>query len=254
MEDVRLLTCKGRHAFLLRIDIDEHVLVQAGFTSGYPGEGPRTLAEALHLLEVLHILVEEVEVLPDLFQRLEASALTWNDLEWIRSAPPIRPWRLSDYIYEWRHIVPMSSTDVAVLQGLPLTMPWPLVDARMSDFAFAFLDRPDETLLKGFRRLEEVIRVRTALDEHGTRLFQKAFAGESSILMWPGIDQGEHTGRAQLFVGAFMAFRNPLAHREKTREPAVLLHQFIQLNYLFLLEAQACRRPHESEPSNRGQP
>jgi hypothetical protein len=245
IEEARLISCSGAHAFLLKLDELEWVVIQSGFSSGYPGEGPRTLALALHFLETIRAPIEEVEVSRELFERLEAAALTQKDLDLLRDASPVRPWRWPDYIYEWRHLVPMSANDAAALRKMPLAMTWPLIDLRLSDLAFEFLDRPEESLLKGFRRLEEVLRSRTGLKEHGAKLFQRAFAGDSSRLAWPEIDAGEQTGRAQLFTGAFMAFRNPLAHREQPLDPRALLHQFVQLNQLFLLEAEASVRPEE---------
>lgn len=118
-------------------------------------------------------------------------------------------------------------------------------DLRLSDLAFEFLDRPEETLLKGFRRLEEVVRSRTGLKEHGATLFQRAFVCDTSRLTWGDIDGGEHTGRAQLFSGAFMAFETRL---RTVNNPWIQGHfpvSFVQLNQLFLLKAEASVRPDE---------
>lgn len=249
IREARILSSRNRHALLLSIEVDECVIVQAGFASGYVGEGPCALAKALHLLQTAEVPIEEVDVSHHLFERLEAGALLQTDLDHICEAAPVSPWRWPDYIYEWRHLIPTIPTDASALSRMPLTMAWSLIDLRLSDLAQEFLDRPEEMLARGFRRLEEVLRQRTGLDEHGTKLLQRAFAGESSKLMWPGIDGGEQTGRAQLFTASFMAFRNPLVHREQSRETRDLLHQFLQLNLLFLLERQSSLRPQDQEPA-----
>lgn len=251
VEEARLITCDNAHAFLLKLELDEWVVIQTGFSSGYPGEGPRTLAEALNLLQTWGAPIEEVVVAVELFERLKAGALTQADFDLLRNASPVRPWRLSDYIYEWRHVVPTFPKDAAALQKMPLAMVWPLVDLRLSDLASEFLERPEDCLLKGFRRLEEALRSRTGLKEHGAKLVQRAFSGESSILTWPDIDSGEQTGRTNLFTGAFMASRNPLAHREHPRSKSAMLLQFLQLNQLFALEEQAVLRSADQNGAER---
>jgi hypothetical protein len=243
IEKVLLITCDAAHAFLLVIEPEESVVIQSGFASGYRGEGPKTLARALHLLQVVGTAIDEVVVDREVFERLEVGALTNRDFDQLRSAKPVRPWRWPDYLYEWRDFVPTVPKDLGVLRDIPLSIPWPLIDLRLSDLAQEFLVRPDDSLLKGYRRLEDALRARVGLDDHGAKLFQKAFGGEGSILTWDGIDSGEQAGRLQLFTGAFLAFRNPLAHREQRTDRRSLLMQFIQLNQLFILEGEAVIRP-----------
>src|SRR2546423_9292831 len=89
-----------------------------------------------------------------------------------------------------------------------------IINRRLTDFAPGFWKNPNDSLLTGYKRLEDILRERTACNTHGTRLFSEAFGKEGSELTWADIDASEHAGRAQLFVGAFMAFRNRRAHRE----------------------------------------
>ena len=55
-------------------------------------------------------------------------------------------------------------------------------------------------------------------------------------------DKAEQTGRAQLFSAAFMAYRNPRAHRELDHDYVSLHTEFLMLNHLFALERQAVHR------------
>jgi hypothetical protein len=118
-------------------------------------------------------------------------------------------------------------------------IPFAIIDARIIDLAISFWKDPDDKLLKGYRRLEDAIRKRTSLDEHGTKLFSQTFAGNNPKLTWDHIDDGERAGRANLFTGAYMAHRNPRAHRELESDRDGQLAEFLLLNHLFRLEKEA---------------
>ena len=66
-----------------------------------------------------------------------------------------------------------------------------------------------------------------------------AFLGNTAKLTWHLDETSESLGRGNLFVGAFMAYRNHRAHREPMNEPAYALDEFLLLNHLFCLERQA---------------
>jgi len=72
--------------------------------------------------------------------------------------------------------------------------------------------RPDDRLLTGYRRLEDIARERTAIDEHGTKLFAQAFDPNTGKLTWKDAGDGERAGRMQLFKGSYLAYRNRRAH------------------------------------------
>ena len=239
IERARLLTCQGQHALLLTLEPEELIVVKSGFSSGYGGEGPRTLAEVLRLLDALSVEIEECEVSEIVLEHVDASALTVKDLEAIQSAPPVRPRRWHDYIY---HVLGPTEDRLPVWGNFRPVMPWAIIDRRIIDLALQFSDRPDDSILKGFRRLEDCIRTRTGLDEHGARLFANAFTGEDAKLEWDVKDKAEQTGRAQLFSAAFMAYRNPRAHRELDHDYVSLHTEFLMLNHLFALERQAVHR------------
>ena len=124
----------------------------------------------------------------------------------------------------------------------PPVIPFAIIDRRLTDLALAFWKNPNDSLLTGYKRLEDILRERTASNTHGTRLFSEAFGKEGSKLTWADIDASEHAGRAQLFVGAFMAFRNRRAHREIRHDQENELTEFLLLNQLYRLEEEAIER------------
>lgn len=176
--------------------------------------------------------------------------MTSADLAEVEQADPVRPARTFDYVYAtygndrsmppvWRDFEPV--------------MPWSIVDQRLAEQALQFWTAPDKAIMDGFRKLEDLVRERTGLSEHGTKLFSRAFAGEDSKLVWrrtePGsseapnlIDPGEQAGRAQMFIGAYQAFRNPRAHRTPDDCSPGSLAEFLMLNQLFRLERAADER------------
>ena len=112
------------------------------------------------------------------------------------------------------------------------------------DLALNFEEHPDNSIISGYRRLEGIVRDRTGLTHaHGAKLFSKAFQEDQSILHWEEIKPSEQIGRASIFIGIYMAFRNPRAHREPaTGTTAEAIREFMLLNELFLLESQSVTR------------
>lgn len=172
IEQALLLTFASQHALLLTLEQEETVAVKSGFASGYSGEGPRTLAEVLTLLDSLNIAIEEHEVSQATFERLEASAMTIKDIESIKSSRPVRPQRWHDYIYD-----AMGGKRRSPWSTFRPVMPWAIIDARLTDLALRFFDAPDSSILNACRRLEDHLRQRIGSTEHGTRLFAEAFNG-----------------------------------------------------------------------------
>ncbi len=237
----KLLTNSGFHCFLLEVNEYAQVAIKMGFSSGYCGEGPKGLATALQLLERHGTDIEEFEVDRGILTRVNESCLLKSDIEAIMSAVPIRPLRWHDYIYDIHQTTQYD--DERLRQKFPATIPFGLVDFRIIDLALLFDENPDASIMSGYRRLEDVIRKRTALvDKHGSNLFSKAFHSSDSILYWKDIESGEQTGRAQLFTGIYMAFRNKRAHRQPTTGIDEAVREFMLLNELFILEAEATLR------------
>ncbi|MEW6405709.1 MAG: TIGR02391 family protein [Chloroflexota bacterium] len=235
----RILTCRGSHALLLKIDADELVVIKSGFSSGYGGEGPRTFSYVLQLLEAHDVEIEEHEISAEMLDRIEYSALARADMDEIERSRPIRPTRWWEYVWEiheeWRK-------NGLLWRNFPAIIPYSLIDPRIMDLALSFWTAPDERLMTAYRRLEDIVRQRIGIDEHGVKLFQAAFLGAEAKLRWPVPDSGEQAGRANLFIGAFGAFRNPRAHREPNDDAERLVSEFLLVNQLFRLEREASPR------------
>lgn len=241
IQNVKILTSPGKmHALLLFIDPLEIVAVKSGFSSGYSGEGPRTFAETLRLLVDYGVDIEECEVDDAVLVRLDASALTSKDLRSLELARTVRPMRIHDYIYDglggeaWRR---------EQWSSMHAVMPWSLIDSRLVDLALRFFEESDNSLHRGFRRLEDILRTRIESTANSSQLMAQAFQGDSSRLIWEGVEKAEQNGRAQLFVGAYLAYRNRRAHRELQQQADDALPEFLLLNHLFVLESSSTIRP-----------
>lgn len=232
----RILTCRNHHSLLLTIDEDEKIGVKSGFTSGYNGEGPRAFAKVIQLLQSHGTEIEEVEVEQAVMDRLNASSLTTRDIKAIEDPIFVRPTRIYSYIHDC-----LGSANSLGMNwnNFPAVIPFAIIDRRIADLALRFIEEPNDTLLQGFRRLEDTVRKRTESEEHGAKLFSQAFQGEGAKLTWRDTQSSEVVGRVNLFTGAYMAHRNPRAHREMHEDISTLLSEFLLLNHLFQLEAQA---------------
>lgn len=216
---------------------DEYIAVKSGFSSGYRGEGPRALSTALRVLERHGANIDEYWASKEIIEKIDLACLTDNDIKSLENSPPVRPNRWHDYIDDYENKHYKGSEGLNLL--FPKSMPFGLLDRRLTDFALKFHQDPDKAIVSGYRRLEDIVRNRTDLNEHGYKLFAKAFQGDKSLLTWQDIDSGEHAGRAQLFTGTYMAFRNRRAHREPDRFSKGVLQEFLLLNQLYILEEQS---------------
>jgi Protein of unknown function (Hypoth_ymh) len=229
------VSSSGVHCLLLTVDSGDVIAVKSGFSSGYIGEGPRTFSNVLQVLNAFGVEIEEYDVSAEMILRVDTSSLTKADLEAIAEATPaLRIWR--EYISERD----LETKQIDILrEEFPLVIPFAIVDSRIADLAISFWEGPDNQLLKGYRRLEDILRERTGIDEHGTNLISEAFRPKGGKLTWEGYGDAERAGRMQLFNGAFMAYRNRRAHRESKGSSADLLVEFLLLNHLFLLEKES---------------
>lgn len=237
IKEAKLITNDQRHGFILYTEERrDTIVVRAGFCSGYQGEAPRGLSYALSLLEEFEIEVDEFEVSSRLFQRLNRCQLTDKDLLSIDNLQPVRPAMIYEYMltYPKEHHTSESC--------MPIPIPLKLIDERIRDLAIRFWADPDARIQTGFRRLEDAVRSRCQLEEHGAKLFQPAFMGDASHLTWAGLTSKEQAARADLFKAAWGSFRNPRAHKELDHSPEDLLSEFLVLNQLFRLESQAIKR------------
>lgn len=231
-----LLTSEQSHAFIFKDSSENYYVIRSGFTSGYLGEGPKGLAKALYLLKRHQIETEEILVSTKLLNRLNSSSLSDQDIDFIFQKKIIRPIRLHDYIYPFEN---EAAHTVQSKRYYPLELPYAIIDDRIFDLALLFKQDPDSALTKAYKRLEDIIRTRTGINEHGTRLFAQIFQGENAILTWDVPDSAEIKGRVNLFTGAYMAFRNARAHREKDENLIHQYREFLLINELYLLEVEA---------------
>lgn len=237
----RLLSCSGTHCFLLTINYDELIAIKTGFSSGYAGEGPAALSTALQLLYKHGVEIDEYEVSRELMERVEMSCLTSKDLESIEAATPKRPTIWSEYIVNQKGW--LDGNEETLLRRFPEAIPFGIIDSRLYDLALNFESQPDNSIMSGYRRLEDIVRNRTGLTESNAKLFSKAFQGAESELYWKDIDDaGEQSGRASLFTATYMAFRNRRAHREPDPYAGGSLQEFLLLNHLYWLEKEAVKR------------
>jgi hypothetical protein len=238
IERTLLLSAEGRHGFYIEGNGLEPIFVRCGFASGYPGEGPAGLSIALHLFERFGVDVEEVVVPAHLLIRLDENRLTNADLRSILQAPFVRPTRIWDYRYEG--LQGRGPAEAAMRKQFGPCVPWSIIDERIVDLALVLERDPDKAVFEGFRRLESIVARRAGLPigTVGKEVFRRAFRGSGACLMWNGLPAGEVEGRAQLFEAAFLAFRNPRAHREEQRDVHRGYREFYLVNELFLLEGE----------------
>lgn len=171
-----------------------------------------------------------------MLDRLDQSALTSEDLKTVLNTKPRQPNRVYDFIREQHFTAARKGT---LWDDVSPTVPFALIDPRLFELSISFSERPDEALLAGYRTLEDRVRERTKIKDHGQGLFSKAFREPDAPLHWKGIDDGERIGRVNLFTGAYMAHRNPRAHRRGSQPTKSLLSEFLLLNHLFRLEGEA---------------
>ena len=243
----RILTYQREHCLLLTVNVGDLVAVKSGFASGYGGEGPRRFSYVLQILDSHGAEIEEYDVSEELLQRVERSALTRADLTMLDESRPRRPNRWHDYVSEDHEDKARQGT--LWRDEFPSLVPFAIIDSRIMDLALSFWDDPDNRLLTGYRRLEDLVRDRTGLTQHGSKLFSQAFA-PIGPLGWKDADQGEQAGRMQLFVGTYLAHRNPRAHRELSLDRDRPLTEFLLLNHLFHLEADAVQASHNVRDDN----
>ncbi len=224
---------------MLTINVGDLVAIKSGFASGYGGEGPRRFSFVLQVLEGHGAEIEEYDVHADLLDRVDQAALTRADLETLDDSRPLRPSRWHNYISE-RH---SDKRHNGSLWGeeFPLVIPLAIVDSRIIDLALSFWDDPDASLHRGYRRLEDIVREKSGIDQHGTKLFSLAFNPNRSMLSWNDANEGELSGRMNLFTGTWAAHRNRRAHQESGGSNDSLLVEFLLLNHLYRLEKDSVK-------------
>jgi hypothetical protein len=232
----RILSFAKQHALLLTVGVGDLVAIRSGFASGYRGQGSRTLSYVLQVLDAHGAEIDEYQIDEAFLARLDSALLTSGDLTTLDALRPVRPSRWHDYQFEEDEGRKANGT---LWREFPPLIPFAIVDPRLADLALAFWSSPDERLLAGYRRLEGIVRKRTGVRGSGQKLFAQVFLGSTPVLSWGADDPAEQVGMGNLFVSAFMAHRNPRAHRELDDDPHRQLSEFLLLNHLFRLEGEA---------------
>lgn len=232
----RIISSDGTHCLILTINVGDIVAIKSGFASGYGGEGPAALSFVLALLGAHGADIDEIDAPEELIERLDMSALTGRDLEFIENTRKVSPRRINDYLTErdWQR-----AKSGETWEEFPPVMPFAIIDSRIADLALDFWESPDERLLTGWRRLEDIVRKRLDSNEHGAKLFSSAFLGGKAALRWRRISASEQVGRANLFTASYSAYRNPRAHKEMTHDRTLQLGEFLLINHLYCLERTA---------------
>ena len=173
------------------------------------------------------------------FKRLDSSSLINSDIDALDEARAVRPTRWHNYIFEehWDN----AKRGTLWKEFNPI-IPFGIIDSRIVDLAISFWDGPDDKLLTGYRRLEDIVREKTGIDEHGAKLFSQAFLGETAKLYWKDLSRSEQDGRGSLFTAAYKAYRNPRAHQELKDHAEHQLAEFLLLNHLYLLESESIEK------------
>lgn len=239
IKEVKILTAKKDdyaldHCLLITDTYDMQTAIKSGFSSGYSGEGPKTFSCVLDLLQKYTSEISEYIVPRNILEKIDDSCLTVKDMETINSVKEVLPRKWHEYIYN----IPCKD----IYKDFPVEIPLALINKRLVDNALSFSKNPDHEILNAYRLLESIVRDRTGLKDSSTRLFQNAFLKDDSILCWNNINAGEHTGRANLFISTYMAYRNNRAHQEQKNHYKDDLREFMLINHLFILEDESVLR------------
>jgi hypothetical protein len=242
-----ILTCREHdhpsHALLIEDVFGDHIVVKAGFSSGYGGTGPKGFSATLALLNWHGVELDEVEVEERVIERLDGSALTLTDVATIENARRIRPQRLWSYILE---LDEMRSDQGNPWTRRELVVPLGILDERLAPMARSFWEDPDRILTRAYRALEEAVKEKAGISQEEanagpSKVYGAAF-NPPGLLHWSKVSSSEQAGRASLFIGTVKAYRNPRAHRQLRDHPEDALRELLLVNHLFRLEAEAVRR------------
>jgi len=244
--EAKILSSGNKHCFLLRINSD-YVAIKSGFASGYLGGGPNGLLMAIKILEDHNnkIMILECNVSHEIIEKIDSSCLLTSDIdsiekgksEWIHGSRS----KLNDWFYSGD--CPKQKNTKEFQENFPKTINFSLIDERILDLALSYKNNPEESIETGYKRLEQLIRKRTGLKEHGVKLFNKAFVEKDCKLIWGDFEESANQGKALLFKSVFMAYRNPRAHNEMESSDEDLLREFILMNQLFVLEGESQEPP-----------
>ena len=247
----------GEHLFLFWDWNDVPLtVVHSGFTSGYPGEGPRSFSEALCMIYDRDIHTNLIHVNESDFSAIEERRLTSDLIDVLRNS--------DDRPLGW----PWPGVMNAHLTQLEDQTFWN--ERHESKLVFDFLDPElskqcrtlylqdaEAAVFTAFKVVEQ--RLRTMLHKpsmYGERLIKDALDPEKGILTDQSLPKPEREGLLHLFVGAHKFVRNPRGHRfldEQDEQLGVELIYFADL-LLRLLPAQSAGSDQPVDESSEERP
>lgn len=93
----------------------------------------------------------------------------------------------------------------------------------------------DVAVFQAMKAVEVAVREASALGGEwiGVKLMRKAYSVEGGALADMGAEDGERTGRMELFAGAIGSYKNPHSHRDvDLNDPAEALEIVLLANHL----------------------
>ena len=208
---------QGEHLFLFwDWNLVPLTVVHSGFTSGYPGEGPRSFSMALCMIMDRLIPTNDIFLGQAEFYAIENRRLTPQLIELLR--------RADDKPAAWVEISPGHWQQVED-QAFWATHHEPKIvfdhiDPDISKQCRSiYLHDPGAAVAKAFIVVEE--RLRTLVGQSsegedpliGERLITKALNPKNGILADESLTSSEREGLYLMFKGAYQFVRNPRAHR-----------------------------------------
>jgi len=189
-------------------------VVHSGFSSGYPGQGPRSFSQALCMLWDRGITTNLVIANKTIFDAIEHRRLTEDLVDWLRNTDD-RPltWPQPEWIYrEHEHQVEG--------QTFWCTFHQPKLNADFLDEELSarcrqtFSHNKEAAVTAAYKVVEE--RLRKLLDKplgYGDQLVKDALDPARGALVDKSLSKAEKEGMYQLFLGAMKFVRNPRSHR-----------------------------------------
>lgn len=224
------------HAFIFwKWLLGSPVVVPAGFSSGYSGEGPRGLALALLMVIAKDITVHEIEVDQGLFTRLNENALTEQDIIYLRDkgSEHVASHNYIDDALTDRDAMRLSVQKYAPyrIQAKP-RIRWEWLDAEIAEKCEMLappslkptgLYTSPPTLAPCLReafiilksRLVDKFDVSDSFD--GEQLVNKIFGKSTGILASQALDDAaikDMAAMRDLLAGLFKVFRHKYAHND----------------------------------------
>jgi hypothetical protein len=237
INEVDILTYNMDHALLMRFGDGHCAFIRSGFSSGYSGEAPKGLALVIQIFLSLNVRIREYNVNRSFFKRVNAALIRMKDLVYLNKLKACKP-------LSYDRFVSLNQMNAAfehqVWSKLKEPIPYALFDTRIADLVQEYREKPNDALLTGYKRLENILQAKFITKSFGLNLIKEIMDKKNSI--WtPGISEGVQKGRSLLFQGCFSSFRNELAHNEFVHVEYGL-SEFLLLNLLFLYEKDISKK------------